>query len=181
MLSGLSLRLDTACRSEPHPKVLHPSSVRHNLTLALAPTEALLGAGVGTGTTGLWLLRAAAQLCVPRALCELWLLSPTAPWAAGQVQQLHPAEPRWNLSSGQAVLSMRPVTAPRGIPSCCWSSLGGPGPPWHWHGMDIAASSHLAWLLLGHVPKGRTKASSNLSEPQSQGLLLETRASPPFS
>lgn len=108
-----------ACRFEPHLKVLQPSGIRHNLRLALAHREALLGAGMGTSITGLWLTTAATQPCIPRALCELWLLSSTVPWAAGQVQQLHPAEPRWNLLSAQAVLSTGPVTAPHGILSCC--------------------------------------------------------------
>lgn len=141
--------LDTACslRAEPHLKVLHPSSVAHSLRLALAPTGALLGAGVEQAPHGSapWQL----QPCVPRALCELRLLSPTAPSASGQLQQLHPAWPAWTALSAPAVLSTGPVTAPHGIPSCCWSSLSCPGTgmawtvlrPHIWPGCSSAVSS----------------------------------------
>lgn len=53
MSCALSLHLDTACRSEPHLEVLQPNTISHSLRLALAPREALLGAGMGTDTAGL--------------------------------------------------------------------------------------------------------------------------------
>lgn len=116
--------LDTACRAEPHLKMLHPSSTTHSPRLALAPRGALLGAGMEQAPhgSGSWQLQHSPVSPEPCVSCGC-----SVPRLPGQLQQLHLAQPAWTLSSAQAVLSTRPVTAPRSIPSCCWSSLGCPG------------------------------------------------------